>query len=131
MTTERALQWAAAGSHLALIALLTAWVTWLAPPPEGLIAPVLLVAVAPLAAGVRGMLDARAYTFGWTSLLMTIYLVHATAMLGSPGTTRWLALAELLLALVVFSTCVAANWLRRRARQAAQRDGDGLVEGDY
>lgn len=130
MTLVRGLHWAAAVTHLALIALLTAWIVWLAPPPEGLIAPVLLVAVGPLAVGVRGMLDGRAYTFGWTSMLMTVYLVHATAMTGSPGATGWLALAELLLALMVFATCVAANGLRRRARQAAADDGGGLAEDD-
>ncbi|QIT54745.1 DUF2069 domain-containing protein [Aquisalimonas sp. 2447] len=94
-------------AHLGLIILLLSWPTWLAPPANpGLVAPLLLLAVGPLAAGVRGILYGRPYTCAWTSLLSMGYFVHGVAYINSPDITRWLAGAEIVLSLLLFLGCV-------------------------
>ena len=101
-------------AHLGLIALLLSWPTWLAPPAHpGLVAPLLLLGVGPLAAGVRGILYGRPYTYAWTSLLSMGYFVHGVAYVNDEGVTRWLAGAEILLSLLLFLGCVVYVRLTR------------------
>ena len=78
-------------------------------------APLALIAVTPLAVGVRGILHGRSYTCAWTSLLAMGYFVHGAALMGEPGLTRWLAGTEVVLSLALFAGCVTYVRLSRSA----------------
>lgn len=102
-------------AHLGLLALVLSWLTWLAPPQPGLIAPLALITATPLVIGVRGILHARNYTLAWTSLVSLAYFVHGAALAGSPGRSGWLAVAEIVLSMALFAGCLAVIRLRRTA----------------
>ncbi|MCK8516084.1 DUF2069 domain-containing protein [Methylonatrum kenyense] len=91
---------------LGLLSLQTAWLTWLAPPPEGLTAPMLLLLGGPLLLPLRGLLAARRYTAAWCSLLALLYFAHGVAAMGTPGTLRMLGGIEVLLSLLLFASCL-------------------------
>jgi uncharacterized membrane protein len=104
----------AVGSLLALIALGLAWELWLAPTGRGTLA----IKVLPLLLPLPGLLRHRMYTYRWLSLLVWIYctegLVRATS---EKGLGAWLALAEVLLSLVLFTACAAqVRWRLKRAK---------------
>ena len=108
---------AAIAGHLGLIALLVAWLTWLAPPAEsGYVAPLLVLLVGPLALGLRGILHGRRYTCAWTSLLALGYFSHGAAAYAGDGPHRWLGAVEVTLSLLLFVGCVAYVRLTRAAR---------------
>ena len=102
---------AAVGGVLALIVLGLAWELWLAPTGRGTLAWKVL----PLALPLSGLLRLRLYTYRWLSLLVWLYvaegLVRATSDRG-PGVP--LAVAQTVLALVVFAACAAHVRLRLR-----------------
>jgi uncharacterized membrane protein len=124
MTVDAALHRLASASLVALIALLMAWVIWLAPPPASLVAPLLLLLVGPLALALRGVLHARRYTLAWTTLLILFYFVHGVAYAAGTGVSRWLGAAEIVLALIYFAS--AASFMRRtRARANPPREPGG------
>lgn len=100
-------------AQLGLIALLLSWLTWLAPPDPGLVAPLVLLGVGPLAAGVRGILHGRHYTCAWTSLISMGYFIHGVAYVTTPGLTGWLAALEIALSLALFAGCVTYVRLSR------------------
>jgi uncharacterized membrane protein len=104
----------AVASVLALIALCLAWELWLAPlrPGGSWIALKALPLVFPLA----GLLKLRLYTYRWTSLLVWLYMLEGlTRAASDPAPSRWLALAEVILSLLLFAACVAHIQLRLRA----------------
>jgi len=103
----------AVGTHLALFALLMSWILALAPPPAGLITPVLLVVVAPLLAPLRGLLARSRYTMAWSTLLILAYLVHGIYFAAGPAPARWLGGTETLLVLIYFATVTAYMRLTR------------------
>lgn len=100
-------------AHLGLLALVLSWLTWLAPPQSGLIAPLALITATPLVIGVRGILHARNYTLAWTSLVSLAYFIHGAALAGSPGLPGRLAIAEIVLSMALFAGCLAVIRLRR------------------
>lgn len=91
---------------LGLLGLQTAWLTWLAPPPEGLVAPMLLLLGGPLLLPLRGLLAGRRYTAAWCSLLSLLYFAHGVAAMGTPGSLRLLGGIEVLFSLVLFTACL-------------------------
>jgi len=107
------------GSHLLLIGLLLAWLTWLLPPPPGLVLPFLVLMLAPLLIALRGLLHGRRYTCAWTSLLSVFYFAHGVAAAGTPGISRTLGLIEVALSLGLFTGCVMYAKLTRPAPAAA------------
>jgi len=100
----------AVASLLALIVLCLAWELWLAPllPGTGWFALKALPLVFPLA----GLLKFRLYTYRWTSLLVWLYVLEGLTRLPDPAPSRWLALAEVLLSLLLFTACVVQIRLR-------------------
>jgi uncharacterized membrane protein len=105
----------AVAALLALIALGLAWELWLAPTGSGTLA----LKVLPLVLALAGLLRHRMYTFRWLSLVLWLYviegLVRATSDL---GLSRWLALGEVALCLILFGACGA--YIRRRLRPVAE-----------
>lgn len=102
---------------LGLIILLTAWMTWLAPPPGSLVAPFLLLLAGPLLVPLRGLLHGRRYTAAWTSLLALFYFAHGVAAMGTPGTARTLGAIEVALSLTLFVSCLLYIRVSRQSVQ--------------
>ena len=113
-----ATRWLAVGSLLALIALCMAWELWLAPLREG--GSWLFIKALPLAFGVIGLLKRRMYTYRWLSLLIWLYFTEGVVRAwGDPAPSRWLALGEVALCIVLFVACTAHVRLRQRAAKAS------------
>ena len=115
-TVTRLTRALAVGSLLALIALGLAWELWLAPTGRGTLA----IKVLPLLLPLPGLLRHRMYTYRWLGLLVWIYcaegLVRATS---ERGLGAWLALAEVVLSLLLFTACAAqVRWRLKRAKLA-------------
>jgi uncharacterized membrane protein len=107
----------AVGSLVALFVLCLAWELWLAPTGRGTLA----VKALPLLIPLPGLLRHRMYTYRWVSLMVWLYftegVVRATSDRG-PGVP--LAIAEVLLCLVLFTTCAMhVRWRLRNARENA------------
>ncbi len=98
---------------------------WLAPTGRGTL---LVLTVPPLLLCVRGLCLHRMVTFRWLSLLIWLYValaaLRATTETGLP---RTLAVLELLLCGLLFSTCVL--YIRRRQHNAAVRGVPAPVAG--
>lgn len=113
---ERASRNLAVASVLALILLCLAWELWLAPTGRGTLA----LKVLPLLAAPLGLWRYRLYTYRWVALAIWLYvlegLVRATSESG-PG--QWLAAAEVVLSVVLFTACTAQIRLRLAAAKAA------------
>jgi uncharacterized membrane protein len=115
-TTMRLTRALALFSTLGLIALGLAWELWLAPTGSGTLA----LKVLPLVAAVAGLSRMRMFTYRWLSLLVWVYVTEGLMRAASDsGVSRWLAVAEVLLSLVLFGACAAhIRWRLRRARDA-------------
>lgn len=113
-----ATRWLAVGSLLALIVLCMAWELWLAPLREG--GSWLFIKALPLAFAVIGLLKRRMYTYRWLSLLIWLYFTEGVVRAwGDPAPSRWLALGEVALCVVLFVACTAHVRLRQKAFKAA------------
>ncbi|MFZ3223263.1 MAG: DUF2069 domain-containing protein [Rugosibacter sp.] len=102
-------QWAnllAITSLLSLLLLCLSWELWLAPLHAG--GSTLFFKAIPLLFPLLGILNGKRYTHQWTSMLSLAYLtegiVRATA---ETGTIRILAILEVVLAVLLFISCVS------------------------
>lgn len=113
---------AAVAGVLALIVLCLGWELAWAPTVAGG-SWVLAAKALPLLPALPGLLRLRMYTYRWLSLLVWLYVTEGVVRAASEaGASRWLALAEVALALAVFVACTLHVQLRlRHARQAAER----------
>ncbi|MBS0556647.1 MAG: DUF2069 domain-containing protein [Proteobacteria bacterium] len=101
-------------ASFALIALQILWHGWLLPPPAAQRWPTLALAVLPLVPGVwiarrnlrRGVLVG--------GIVCLFYFCHGVSAAYSDSSTRWLALAEIALALVVIA---ALGWDARHYKR--------------
>ena len=109
----------AVGSLLALVALGLAWELWLAPLRPG--GSWWALKVLPLTLPLAGLLKHRMYTYRWLSLMVWLYftegIVRATS---ESGLSAWLASAEVLLCVLLFTAC--ALHVRLRLKAAKQAD---------
>lgn len=105
---------AAVASLLGLIVLGLAWELWLAPTGHRTWAWKVL----PLAIPIAGLLKNRMYTYRWVSLLVWVYFTEGVVRATSDhGISAWLATAEVLLCLVLFSACAAhVRWRLKNSR---------------
>ena len=113
-----ATRWLATASLLALALLCVAWELWLAPLRPG--GSWLALKGLPLLLPLAGLLKRRMYTYRWVSLLVWLYFTEGVVRAWSdPAPSRWLALAELLLCLLLFTACTLHVRLRQRAARQA------------
>jgi len=97
-------RWLALGSLIGLITLGLAWELWLAPIRAG--GSLLALKVLPLCLPLAGILKNRMYTYRWVSLLVWLYFTEGAVRAWSdraPG--NYLAMAEVLLCLLLFTAC--------------------------
>lgn len=106
----------AVAAVVALILLCLAWELWLAPTGRGTLA----LKVLPLLPAPLGLWRYRMYTYRLVALFVWLYvlegLVRSTSEHG-PG--QWLALAEVVLSVVVFTACTAQIRQRLAAAKAS------------
>ena len=114
-----ATRWLAVGSLMGLLLLCVAWELWLAPLRPG--GTWLFLKALPLAFAVIGLLKRRMYTYRWVSLLVWLYFTEGVVRAWSdPAPGNWLAGAEILLCLLLFTACAMHVRLRlRNAKNAA------------
>ena len=108
-------------SLIALLTLCLAWELWLAPLRPG--GSMLALKALPLLLPLRGILHGRRYTHQWTSLLVLLYLAEGTTRaLSDQGAGQILAVAETVLALLLFAGCLGQAW--KTAPSRALKAGD-------
>ncbi|MCA0442200.1 MAG: DUF2069 domain-containing protein [Proteobacteria bacterium] len=117
-TDVAATRWLAVGSLLGLILLCLAWELWLAPLRPG--GSWLALKALPLALPLAGLLKRRMYTYRWVSLLVWLYFTEGVVRAWSdPAPGNWLAGAEILLCLLLFTACALHVRLRLAAAKAS------------
>jgi uncharacterized membrane protein len=108
----------AVGSLMGLIVLGLFWELLLAPVRPG--GSWLVLKVLPLCIPLAGLLKNRMYTYRWVSLLVWLYFTEGAVRAYSDKTpSNYLAMAEVLLCLTLFTAC--ALHVRLRLRNAARR----------
>lgn len=101
----------------ALCLLCAAWELWLAPTGRGTLAVKALPLLLPLA----GLWRYRLYTYRALALFIWLYVLEGLVRATSEGGAgRWLALAEVVLGLVIFTACTAQIRQRLAAAKAAE-----------
>lgn len=97
-------------SLILLIFLCLAWELWLAPVQPG--GSWLFLKCLPLLIPLFGILHGRRYTYQWASMLILIYFTEGIVRATSEnGTSQWLAVGEIVLSLVFFSSAI--GYVRR------------------
>ena len=106
----------ALGSVIGLIVLGLGWELWWAPTGSGTLA----LKVLPLLLPLPGLLRHRMYTYRWLSLLVWIYFLEgAVRVTSESGLSQWLAGAEVVLCLLLFSaSALHVRWRIQRARES-------------
>ena len=113
-----ATRWLAVGSLLGLIVLSVAWELWLAPLRPG--GSWLVLKALPLCIPLTGLLKRRMYTYRWVSLVVWLYFTEGVVRAWSDtAPSRWLALVEIALCLLLFVACALHVRLRQKAAKAA------------
>ena len=103
--TPRAFQFTAVASLVALIFLCVLWESILAPLRPG--GTLLTIKALPLLLPLFGLLRGRIYTYQWASMLILLYFAEGVVRAWSDqGVSQWLAIAEIALSLMFFSTAI-------------------------
>ncbi len=111
-------RWLAVAALLGLILLCLAWELWLAPLRPG--GSWLVLKALPLCIPLAGLLKRRMYTYRWLSLLVWLYFIEGVVRAwGDAPPSRWCALAEIALCLLLFAACVLHIRGRQRAASPA------------
>ena len=106
----------ALASLIALFVLCLAWELWLAPVGRGTLA----LKALPLLIPIPGLWRNRMYTYRWVSLMVWLYFTEGVVRATSDrGISAWLAGAEVLLCLALFTACAMhVRWRLRSAKEA-------------
>lgn len=92
--------------YFSLLVLIPVWVLWLSPPELGSAKVLLLVWWGPLWLPLWGILRGKAYTFAWANFIVMWYFLHSlTTLWVGKDLDRYLALAELVAACLMFYGC--------------------------
>ena len=110
----------AALSLIALIVLCVTWELWLAPLRPG--GSWMMLKALPLMAALFGVLKGRRYTYQWLSMLVLLYLVEGVVRALDPGLAGGLAVAEAILAALLFATAVLYARVSAPSKQAPETD---------
>ncbi len=101
----RVAQTIATTSLIALIFLCVAWELWLAPVRAG--GSALTLKALPLLLPLFGVLHGKRYTYQWASMLILAYFTEGVVRAWSErGAGQALALAEIVLSMVFFTTAI-------------------------
>jgi uncharacterized membrane protein len=99
------LHYAAIASLILLIVLCLLWESVLSPIKPG--GSLLTLKALPLLLPLFGILRGKVYTYQWTTLLALIYFIEGVVRAWSDaGGLQHLALAEIVLSMLLFTSCV-------------------------
>jgi uncharacterized membrane protein len=102
---REAAHWTAIVGLIGLIFLCLLWEAWLAPLRPG--GSFLMLKALPLLIPLFGILRGRLYTYQWTALLVLVYFTEGVVRAWSErGLSQQLAVLEIVLALLLFASCV-------------------------
>lgn len=101
MTKKTIIRSAALTGYFGLIVLLLAWQLWLSPPALPVVF-VLLVLIGPLLPLLRGMVQGRAKSHFWASVIALFYCVHGIGEAYAIPQERLLATVEILLSVDLY-----------------------------
>ena len=105
---------------VALIALCVLWEGWLAPLRPG--GSWMMLKALPLMAALFGVLKGRRYTYQWLSMMVLAYLVEGVVRATDPGIAGLLAVAEAILAGLLFVVAVLYARLSAPSRRPPAGD---------
>jgi uncharacterized membrane protein len=112
MSRTSLLRLAASGALVVLILLCLAWELWLAPLRPG--GSYLALKAVPLAIPLFGIFSGKRRTYQWTSMFILAYFAEgAMRAWGERGASQLLAVLEIALSVIFFSTVVAYARLTR------------------
>lgn len=112
---REAANWSALASLIALIFLCSLWEGWLAPIRPG--GSLLVLKALPLLAALPGTLRGKVYTAQWAALLVLAYFTEGVVRVWSErGWAQYLAGVEIVLAVMLFVSCLIYTRLSRSAR---------------
>ena len=118
-SAAEASRWLAVAALLGLVVLCVAWELWIAPLRPG--GSWLAIKALPLCIPLAGLLKRRMYTYRWVSLLVWLYFTEGVVRAwGDAAPSRWCALAEIALCLLLFAACALHVKGRLRVARAAQ-----------
>lgn len=102
---REAAHWTAVASLIALIFVCLLWEAYLAPVRPG--GSFLMLKALPLLLPLFGILRGTIYTYQWTALLVLAYFAEGVVRAWSDrGLSQQLAMLEIVLALLLFASCV-------------------------
>ena len=118
-SVAEASRWLAVAALLGLVVLCAAWELWIAPLRPG--GSWLALKALPLCIPLAGLLKRRMYTYRWVSLLVWLYFTEGVVRAwGDAAPSRWCALAEIALCLLLFVACALHVKGRQRVARSAQ-----------
>ncbi|TRZ96809.1 MAG: DUF2069 domain-containing protein [Rhodocyclaceae bacterium] len=108
-------------SLVALLILCLAWELWLAPLRPG--GSMLALKSLPLLLPLFGILRGKRYTHQWTSMLALAYVAEGlTRAVSDHGTSQTLAMAETVLAALLFAACLGHTRIAAPSRAIKPAD---------
>jgi uncharacterized membrane protein len=112
-----------------LIIILMLNIVWLIPSRHFPVALVMLVIVSPLLFPMRGLLNARVYTYQWASFLSLAYFAHGISEMSAYPQQWYAGLLETLAATAMYLGCVLyARLFKQAAKQkkSQQEQEEGI-----
>lgn len=125
MSQSRAGQTLTLVGYFGLLILLLNWYTWLAPPQTVPVSMLLLVMVAPLLIPMRGLLQGRRYTYGWSGFVALLYFALGVDVAFNDVAERVYGLFQVLFALLFFVGCTLYLRGTRKSPEAAGKSVAG------
>ena len=102
---------------IGLLLLMPCWIFWLSPPLNWSPWFLLAISTLPLLPPLAGLLRGRPYTYAWTGFISLIYFTHGVVEAWADGDARWLALTEVLLAVMLYlGGILYARWRSRELK---------------
>lgn len=92
----------AMAGYFALFTLLMTWTLWVSPPTIAPVSIVLLIYIGPLLFPLRGLLNRKLYTFGWTQFMALFYLMMGIVVTASNLEERRLGILQITFSLMLF-----------------------------
>jgi len=106
---------------IGLALLLPAWILWLSPPVNWNPLFLLALAILPLLPALPGLLSGRTYTVAWSGFLALFYFSHGVVEAWADADVRLPALAEVVLAVMLWlGGMMYVRWRSRELKSGQQ-----------
>lgn len=107
--------------YFGLLILLSSWIIYFDPPKNNTTSLQLLVILAPLLLGLRGILNGKRYTYAWMSMLILFYFMHGVVEAWANQSTllQILSLIEVALTVILFIGSIL--FVKYKSRELGQK----------